>query len=243
MFEGQPQEELEAMMKSDAEFRQLLHRHRELDKQVLDAELGVLPLDDNTLVAHEARKALRQGPAASDVRDEASLTLPLWWRRPSSSGRRHPHLPGCGSGFSRDPVRDGRSRLKPPRGYNSGSGRAHFERPHDRPSKRTRTDRRDADRPGPAPRHRCLRAVPQARMHEPRRLDQGPHRPVDDRGRGKARRDQARRHPGRRHRRQHRHRPGAGRPAEGLQADPGRARQDEPREDLQPARPWAPRSC
>jgi uncharacterized protein YdcH (DUF465 family) len=49
MFEGQPQEELEAMMKSDAEFRQLLHRHRELDKQVLDAELGVLPLDDNTL--------------------------------------------------------------------------------------------------------------------------------------------------------------------------------------------------
>ena len=49
MFEGQPQDELEAMMKSDSEFRQLLHRHRELDKQVLDAELGVLPLDDNTL--------------------------------------------------------------------------------------------------------------------------------------------------------------------------------------------------
>jgi uncharacterized protein YdcH (DUF465 family) len=49
MFEAQPQEELEALMKSDAEFRQLLQRHRELDKQVLDAELGVLPLDDNTL--------------------------------------------------------------------------------------------------------------------------------------------------------------------------------------------------
>jgi uncharacterized protein YdcH (DUF465 family) len=49
MFEGQPQDELEALMKSDSEFRQLLHRHRELDKQVLDAELGVLPLDDNTL--------------------------------------------------------------------------------------------------------------------------------------------------------------------------------------------------
>jgi uncharacterized protein YdcH (DUF465 family) len=48
MFEGQPQDELEALMKSDSEFRQLLHRHRELDKQVLDAELGVLPLDDNT---------------------------------------------------------------------------------------------------------------------------------------------------------------------------------------------------
>jgi len=49
MFEAQPQEELEALMKGDAEFRQLLQRHRELDKQVLDAELGVLPLDDNTL--------------------------------------------------------------------------------------------------------------------------------------------------------------------------------------------------
>ena len=49
MFEGQPQTEVEAMMKSDPEFRQLYHRHRELDKQVLDAELGVLPLDDNTL--------------------------------------------------------------------------------------------------------------------------------------------------------------------------------------------------
>lgn len=49
MFEGQPQSEVEAMIKSDPEFRQLYHRHRELDKQVLDAELGVLPLDDNTL--------------------------------------------------------------------------------------------------------------------------------------------------------------------------------------------------
>ena len=49
MFEGQPQAELEAMMKASPEFRQLYYRHQELDKQVLDAELGVLPLDDNTL--------------------------------------------------------------------------------------------------------------------------------------------------------------------------------------------------
>jgi uncharacterized protein YdcH (DUF465 family) len=49
MFEGQPQSEVDAMMKTDPEFRQLYHRHRELDKQVLDAELGVLPVDDNTL--------------------------------------------------------------------------------------------------------------------------------------------------------------------------------------------------
>ena len=49
MFEGQPQAELEAIMKSDPEFRQLYYRHQELDKQVLDAELGVLPIDDNIL--------------------------------------------------------------------------------------------------------------------------------------------------------------------------------------------------
>ena len=49
MFEGQPQAELEAKMKSNTEFRQLYYRHRELDKQVMDAELGVLPIDDGTL--------------------------------------------------------------------------------------------------------------------------------------------------------------------------------------------------
>jgi uncharacterized protein YdcH (DUF465 family) len=49
MFEATPQHEIEALMKSDSEFRQLFRRHQELDKQVLDAELGVLPLDDTTL--------------------------------------------------------------------------------------------------------------------------------------------------------------------------------------------------
>ena len=49
MFEGHPQSEIEALMKQNVEFRQLFHRHRELDKQVLDAELGVLPIDDNRL--------------------------------------------------------------------------------------------------------------------------------------------------------------------------------------------------
>lgn len=56
MFEGQAQSEIEAMMKSDPEFRQLFHRHRELDKQVLDAELGVLPLDDITLLRMKREK-------------------------------------------------------------------------------------------------------------------------------------------------------------------------------------------
>ena len=49
MFEGQPQMELDAILKANNEFRQLYYRHKELDKQVLDAELGVLPVDDTTL--------------------------------------------------------------------------------------------------------------------------------------------------------------------------------------------------
>lgn len=56
MFENQPENEIEALMKSDTEFRQLYHRHRELDKQVLDAELGVLPLDDATLAKMKKEK-------------------------------------------------------------------------------------------------------------------------------------------------------------------------------------------
>ena len=49
MFEEQPQQEIDALMRSNPEFRQLYQRHRDLDKKVMDAELGVLPLDDATL--------------------------------------------------------------------------------------------------------------------------------------------------------------------------------------------------
>lgn len=56
MFEGQPQTELEAFMKANTEFRQLYHRHKELDKQVLDAELGVLPIDDARLMQMKREK-------------------------------------------------------------------------------------------------------------------------------------------------------------------------------------------
>jgi uncharacterized protein len=56
MFEGQPQSDVEAMIKSDPEFRTLLNRHRQLDKQVLDAELGVLPIDDATLLKMKKEK-------------------------------------------------------------------------------------------------------------------------------------------------------------------------------------------
>ena len=56
MFESQPQSDVEAMIKSDPEFRTLLNRHKQLDKQVLDAELGVLPIDDATLVKMKKEK-------------------------------------------------------------------------------------------------------------------------------------------------------------------------------------------
>ena len=49
MFEAQSQAELEEIMKGNVEFRQLYFRHKELDKKVLNAELGVLAVDETTL--------------------------------------------------------------------------------------------------------------------------------------------------------------------------------------------------
>lgn len=46
MFEEQPQLEIDALIKANPEFKQLYQRHRDLDKKVMDAELGVLPIDD-----------------------------------------------------------------------------------------------------------------------------------------------------------------------------------------------------
>lgn len=56
MFEGHSQEEVEAFVNSSVELRRLYHRHRELDKQVLDAELGVLPIDDQRLMRMKREK-------------------------------------------------------------------------------------------------------------------------------------------------------------------------------------------
>lgn len=49
MFEEQPQLEIDALIKANPEFKQLYQRHRDLDKKVMDAELGVLPIDEITL--------------------------------------------------------------------------------------------------------------------------------------------------------------------------------------------------
>lgn len=49
MFEGRPQSEIDALIKTDPVFKQLFQRHRLLDKKCMDAERGVLPIDDVTL--------------------------------------------------------------------------------------------------------------------------------------------------------------------------------------------------
>lgn len=49
MFEEQPQQELDALLRSNPDFRRLYDRHRDLDRKVVNAELGVSPIDDLTL--------------------------------------------------------------------------------------------------------------------------------------------------------------------------------------------------
>lgn len=55
MFENN-QAEIEKIMARNSEFRVLYYRHCELNKQVHDAEIGVLPIDDATLVRMKKEK-------------------------------------------------------------------------------------------------------------------------------------------------------------------------------------------
>lgn len=55
MFE-QNEKEVEALMQNNAEFRSLYQRHKELDGKVRDAELGVLPMDDVSLLNMKKEK-------------------------------------------------------------------------------------------------------------------------------------------------------------------------------------------
>ena len=55
MFAGQ-QSRLEDVMESNPEFRRLYQHHKKLDKKVMDAELGVLPIDDVTLTRMKREK-------------------------------------------------------------------------------------------------------------------------------------------------------------------------------------------
>lgn len=56
MFENQQRDDVEALMKADAEFRRLYQHHRELDSKVRDADIGVLPIDDTTLASMKKEK-------------------------------------------------------------------------------------------------------------------------------------------------------------------------------------------
>ena len=58
MFEGQSQAELDAIIKTNPELKSLYQRHKDLDKQVLDAELGVLAIDDLTLSKMKREKLM-----------------------------------------------------------------------------------------------------------------------------------------------------------------------------------------
>lgn len=49
MFEERPQQELDSILKSNSDFRRLYDQHRDLDRKVVNAELGVTPIDDLTL--------------------------------------------------------------------------------------------------------------------------------------------------------------------------------------------------
>ncbi|WNH50775.1 YdcH family protein [Stenotrophomonas oahuensis] len=58
MFEGQPQSEIDARRERDPEFRRLYDTHKKLNKQCMDAELGVLPVGDQTLGQMKREKLL-----------------------------------------------------------------------------------------------------------------------------------------------------------------------------------------
>jgi uncharacterized protein YdcH (DUF465 family) len=49
MFESHTPSEISALLNTSHEFRKLYHQHQKLDRQVTDAQLGVLPLDAGTL--------------------------------------------------------------------------------------------------------------------------------------------------------------------------------------------------
>lgn len=55
MFENQ-RDDVEALMDTDANFRRLYQRHKQLDSKVHDACIGVLPVDDATLTGMKKEK-------------------------------------------------------------------------------------------------------------------------------------------------------------------------------------------
>jgi uncharacterized protein YdcH (DUF465 family) len=56
MFENQQRDDVEALMKANTEFRRLYHHHQKLDSKVHDAQIGVLPMDEETLSSMKREK-------------------------------------------------------------------------------------------------------------------------------------------------------------------------------------------
>lgn len=56
MFEERATDELDSLLKSNPEIKQLYKHHKDLDKRVMNAELGVNPVDDLTLTRMKREK-------------------------------------------------------------------------------------------------------------------------------------------------------------------------------------------
>ncbi|MBS0591720.1 MAG: YdcH family protein [Proteobacteria bacterium] len=56
MFEDRQKNEVDALLASDAEFRDLYRHHKDLDRKVHDAEIGILPMDSIALSSMKREK-------------------------------------------------------------------------------------------------------------------------------------------------------------------------------------------
>ena len=74
MFENQQRDDVEVLMKADAEFRRLFQHHRQLDSTVHDADTGVLPIDEVTLAGTKEEKLLAKARPERVGADRAHAT-------------------------------------------------------------------------------------------------------------------------------------------------------------------------
>ncbi|WP_133500596.1 YdcH family protein [Cognatilysobacter terrigena] len=56
MFEDRSANELDKLMNGSSEFKQLYQRHQDLDRRVMNAELGISPVDDLELTRMKREK-------------------------------------------------------------------------------------------------------------------------------------------------------------------------------------------
>jgi uncharacterized protein YdcH (DUF465 family) len=56
MFEERSAGDVESLLKSNPEFRQLYQQHQDLDRRVMNAELGITPVDDLELTRMKREK-------------------------------------------------------------------------------------------------------------------------------------------------------------------------------------------